>query len=74
MITLLIIDGDADDVQIFSEAVQEIDKTIDCLSANTGEAALQLLKDGIVKADFIFLDLNMPRMSGTQFLIKETRI
>ena len=68
MKTLLIIDDDDDDVQIFCEALHEVNKTIHCFSANNGETALQLLKESIVRPDFIFLDLNMPRMHGNQFL------
>jgi CheY-like chemotaxis protein len=66
--TFLIVDDDPDDVQLFCEAVTEINKTFRCISAADGEEALQLLKAAIVKPDFIFLDLNMPRMTGKQFL------
>jgi CheY-like chemotaxis protein len=68
--TLLIVDDDPDDIQLFCEAVTEINKTFHCYSAANGEAALQLLKVAIVKPDFIFLDLNMPRMSGKQCLVQ----
>ncbi len=68
--TLLIVDDDPDDIQLFCEAVTEISKTFHCFSAGNGEEALQLLNVTIVKPDFIFLDLNMPRMSGKQCLIQ----
>ncbi|SRR6266545_2605276 len=68
--TLLIVDDDPDDVQLFSEAVSGINNSFHCLSASNGEEALQLLKEAIIKPDFIFLDLNMPRMSGKQCLIQ----
>ncbi|HXL56323.1 MAG TPA: response regulator [Chitinophagaceae bacterium] len=66
--TLLIVDDDPDDVQLFCEAVHEVDKSFLCPTAHSGEEALQLLKDALIKPDFIFLDLNMPRMGGKQFL------
>ena len=69
MKTFLIIDDDPDDVQIFVEALWEIDKNFHCFSACDGDAGIQLLKKG-TKPDFIFLDLNMPRMNGKQCLMK----
>jgi len=66
--TILIVDDDPDDIQLFCEAVTEINNTFLCYSATSGEEALQLLKAAIVKPDFIFLDLNMPRMGGKQCL------
>jgi CheY-like chemotaxis protein len=68
--TLLIVDDDHDDIQLFCEAVTYINETHHCFSAPNGEAALQLLKAAIVKPDFVFLDLNMPRMSGKQLLVQ----
>ena len=64
MKTILIIDDDPDDVQIFCEAVREIDKKIHCFIAYNGEEGLLLLQNEMVKPDFIFLDINMPRMNG----------
>ena len=63
--TLLIIDDDADDCELFCEAVSEIDSSVRCTTASNGEDALQKLRDNIdLFPDFIFLDLNMPRMDG----------
>jgi CheY-like chemotaxis protein len=66
--TLLIVDDDPDDVQLFCEAVADVNQSFHCFSAPNGEKALQLLETAIVKPDFIFLDLNMPRMNGRQLL------
>ena len=66
---ILIVDDDSDDVEIFCEAIAEINPTIKCESAENGEEALKLLRKPFqVLPDFIFLDLNMPRMNGKQCL------
>ena len=66
---ILIVDDDADDVEIFCEAIAEIDPAIKCDSAENGEEALKLLRNAFYdQPDFIFLDLNMPRMNGKQCL------
>jgi CheY-like chemotaxis protein len=64
-----IIDDDADDQELFMEAVSEVDDSIQCISASDCEDALDLLKNGkIALPDVIFLDLNMPRLNGKQCL------
>ena len=66
---VLIIDDDEDDRELFCEAVGYISKDIDCLHATDGENALELLGLGKGKLpDFIFLDLNMPRLNGKECL------
>jgi CheY-like chemotaxis protein len=66
---LLLIDDDADDHEIFVEAVKEIDSSIVCTCLFDGEQGLNLLqkKDGVIP-DLIFMDTNMPRISGKQLL------
>jgi len=66
--TLLIIDDDEDDKEMFIEAVSEINSCIRCLKASNGYEALQMLQNASIVPDFIFLDLNMPRMNGKQCL------
>ena len=61
----LLIDDDADDREIFSIALKEVNPFGECSTAINGEDALEILKsrpDFI--PDFIFLDLNMPFMNG----------
>jgi len=67
-LTLLIADDDDDDKEMFQEVVAEIDQCIRCIKAVNGFEAVQLLEKGEFVPDFIFLDLNMPRMNGKQCL------
>ncbi len=65
----LIVDDDTDDIGFFCETICEIDNTAYCLSAMDGEDALMKLRNMTTPLpDFIFLDLNMPRMDGRQCL------
>ena len=67
--TFFIVDDDIDDQDLFIEAVNEVDDSIECMSASNCEEALDLLKNKkIGMPDMIFLDLNMPRLNGKQCL------
>lgn len=66
-VTCFIIDDDREDQEIFAIAVGEIDSTIQCVSAIDGVEALNKLRQDFAP-DFIFLDLNMPRMGGKETL------
>ena len=61
-------DDDEDDTEIFCMALMEADPAIDCRTASNGLEALRMLKDAAFVPDYIFLDLNMPLMSGKEFL------
>ena len=66
-----IADDDPDDREIFIEALHGIDKLCKCVTAFDGQEALSKLTNGIGQLpDFIFLDLNMPRMNGKQCLVE----
>ena len=67
--TILIVDDDEDDRELFCEAVNEISKDIHCIHAENGVAALELLNaEKEFVPDYIFMDLNMPRLNGKQCL------
>jgi CheY-like chemotaxis protein len=68
---IMVIDDDVDDVDLFREALSETDDTAQYITANNGiEAVEKLSRPNIILPDFIFLDLNMPRMDGRQCLVK----
>ena len=68
---ILFIDDDADDYDVFREALKIIDDRAKCLHAVSGEDALDLLKNILlVLPDLIFLDVNMPTMGGKECLRK----
>jgi len=66
---LFLIDDDADDQHVFAEALSEVDDSVDLVTATNGLEALERLRDSSQPLpDLIFLDLNMPKMNGKQFL------
>jgi CheY-like chemotaxis protein len=66
--TLLAVDDDQEDLEIFCEAIQEINPSITCLVAYNGREAISLLSKLTVLPKIIFLDHNMPQMDGKQCL------
>ena len=66
--TLLLVDDDIEDQEIFLSVIEKVSPSIECQTAINGAEALQLLLSKKVHPDVIFLDLNMPLMNGKQFL------
>ena len=68
---ILIVDDDADDRNLFIEAIKDIDNNIKCETAIDGKQALDLLKSNYDSLpDLIFLDLRMPRFGGNRCLLE----
>jgi len=65
---LLIIDDDEEDRELFRDAVESLDSSINCIQAIDGRDALTQLGNASTLPDFIFVDLNMPGVNGIQFL------
>ena len=65
---LLLVDDDRDEAAIFEEALSKLpfEHSFICNYVGSGEQALEVLE--WIKPDFIFVDLNMPKMTGIDFL------
>ena len=61
--TILYVDDDPDDRQLFQEAIKSIDVHTVCVTAQDGLDALSYLSIHQLP-DMVFLDLNMPLMDG----------
>jgi CheY-like chemotaxis protein len=67
--SVFLIDDDEDDKELFLEAIGEVNPSVKCRTADSGEEALAVLKDeGTLIPDFIFLDINMPGIGGMECL------
>ncbi|MEO5776659.1 MAG: response regulator [Flavobacterium sp.] len=71
---VLHIDDDEDDLEIFSAAIQSIDSKIKCISVNNAVDALKRITSRELAPEVIFIDLNMPRMDGFQFLAELKKV
>jgi CheY-like chemotaxis protein len=65
---LMVVDDDKDDRFFFRSAVKKDHPLWDCQEAESGEDALSKLRSKGPLPDIIFLDLNMPLMSGQECL------
>lgn len=68
-LSCLLIDDDRDDQEIFRLALQDVNEEVFCLTADDGIKGLQMLQpETNFTPTYIFLDLNMPRMTGRDCL------
>jgi CheY-like chemotaxis protein len=68
-ITVMLIDDDEDDRNLFQEGLTAVDPSVKLVNASGGmDAFLKLKEDPTILPDFIFLDLNMPVMDGHEVL------
>ena len=64
-----LIDDDQDDQEIFNIALQQVEVPLTCVVASDcAEAIRRLSIENSFSPDYIFLDLNMPRMNGKECL------
>ncbi|PZR36576.1 MAG: response regulator [Azospira oryzae] len=68
-ISVMYIDDDEEDIALFQEALVDIGSPISFQSFSNGFDALNYLEQAITLPDYLFLDVNMPRMSGKEILI-----
>lgn len=67
---ILLIDDDSDDAEMFIEAVSSLQKGIICQTASNALKAFEEMKITENLPDYIFVDYNMPALSGTEFIQK----
>jgi len=65
---VFLIEDDEDDQELFLMALRQINPSVDCTVLSGGDSALQALEQNEATPDLIILDLNMPVMTGQQFL------
>jgi CheY-like chemotaxis protein len=65
---VLLIDDDPDDQEIFRYAMQKVASSVRVLTCSSGEAALELLSRERPLPDLVLVDINMPGMTGFEFL------
>jgi len=67
---ILLIDDDEEDHEIFKTALSMVSEALKCTSYTNAREALHKLAGKELIPDIIFLDLNMPIMSGQEFLME----
>ena len=64
----LLLEDDHDDQEFFINALHAVSPKTGCYAVNNGQEALRALIEEGIKPDYIFTDMNMPRMDGLEFL------
>lgn len=67
---ILLIEDDAIESMKVNRVASQVSPSFTITEAKNGEEAMNLLVSKVIFPDVILLDLNMPRMSGIEFLRK----
>ena len=67
-------DDDHDDRELFADALEEVNPGVRLVLARNGLEIIELLENQNEVPDFIFLDINMPVMSGKECLKKLKKV
>lgn len=65
---ILNIDDDSEDREMFCDALKIVDPNIHFVPMDSGRCALDFLDDAPISPDYIFIDINMPKMNGYECL------
>lgn len=68
--SILYVDDDIEDIEIFSEAIKTVDPSIGYNTARSAAEAIQLLQTCETLPNHVILDINMPVMDGKSCLTK----
>ena len=66
--TAILIDDDQDDLELLKETIKGIDNTVLCRSFIYSEEALRVVSAKVFTPNYIFIDINMPGLSGDKLL------
>lgn len=61
---ILNVDDDSDDREFFCDAIKAVDPKIPCVLFENGDSLLNFLGSTEISPDYIFIDINMPKMNG----------
>jgi CheY-like chemotaxis protein len=68
--TCLLVEDDQEDRDFFVKALLRVSSKTGCYAVSNGEEALTALTEDGISPDYIFTDIQMPRMNGVEFLRK----
>jgi len=68
--TIFYTDDDPDDLDFFQEVIGSLENTIQLFTQNSGKILLNILENPPLSPDILFLDLNMPGITGFDVLQK----
>jgi CheY-like chemotaxis protein len=66
----LLVEDDPEDQEFFIDTLHAVSSNAGCYAVSNGKEALAVLMEEGLMPDFIFTDLDMPVMSGLEFITK----